>query len=197
MNSDCSENYFDPIESLTPRELSILRLMNESISNKEISVQLHLSINTVKWYARQIFGKLGVQNRRQAINQARNLGLLKKISPSEFFHHPISLAKGNLPSPLNQFIGRKEELTYLTSTLTQPLTHLITLLGPGGIGKTRLAIETAYHLKGHFTDGIWLFDTARELDPDLIPQRIAATLGITYYKRANHQTALINSLREK
>lgn len=196
MNSSSSENYFDLIESLTPRELSILRLLGEHQSNKEISAQLHLSINTVKWYARQIFGKLGVDNRRQAIKRAQILGILKKNS-EEFIQQPITYAQGNLPSPLTPFIGRDDELTYLTSILTQPSTRLVTLIGPGGIGKTRLAIETACRLQKKFADGIWLVNMGMETNPDLVPQYIASTLGITYYKKANVQTSLIHSLRDK
>ena len=63
-------------EPLSEREVSILNLMDTELSNQEIADTLYLSINTVKWYARQIYEKLGVPNRRKAVFLARKLGLL-------------------------------------------------------------------------------------------------------------------------
>jgi LuxR family maltose regulon positive regulatory protein len=64
------------IEPLSKRELDVLRLMAGRLSNKEIAVELALSSNTVKWYARSIFEKLGVHKRRSAVAKARELGIL-------------------------------------------------------------------------------------------------------------------------
>jgi LuxR family maltose regulon positive regulatory protein len=66
----------DLVEGLTPRELEILQLLALGLSNREISERLFLAINTVKGYNRGIFGKLGVQNRTEAANKARELNLL-------------------------------------------------------------------------------------------------------------------------
>jgi LuxR family maltose regulon positive regulatory protein len=64
------------IESLTARELEILRLIAQGLSNREISERLFLAVNTVKGYNRIIFDKLQVQNRTEAVARARELGLL-------------------------------------------------------------------------------------------------------------------------
>jgi ATP/maltotriose-dependent transcriptional regulator MalT len=64
------------IEPLSPRELEVLRLIAQGLSNREISVQLFLAENTVKGHNRKIFGKLQVQRRTEAIARARQLGLL-------------------------------------------------------------------------------------------------------------------------
>ena len=64
------------MEGLTERELSVLDLMSQGLSNKEIAQEINLSLNTVKWYARQIYAKLGVSSRTQAVARARQLGLL-------------------------------------------------------------------------------------------------------------------------
>ena len=61
------------VEPLSARELEILSHMAENRSNREIADLLVLSLNTVKWYARQIYGKLGVNSRRQAVSRARDL----------------------------------------------------------------------------------------------------------------------------
>ncbi len=65
------------IEPLTNRELDVLQLIAEGHTNEEISAELVLALGTVKWYASQIYGKLGVSNRTEAAHRARELGLLK------------------------------------------------------------------------------------------------------------------------
>jgi LuxR family maltose regulon positive regulatory protein len=64
------------IEPLSERELQILRLIAARLSNREIANELYLSVNTVKWYARSIYEKLDVSNRREAGSQARELGII-------------------------------------------------------------------------------------------------------------------------
>ncbi len=63
-------------EPLSERELELLRLVSEGRSNREIAAALFLAVGTVKWYLKQINGKLGVNSRTQAIAQARKLNLL-------------------------------------------------------------------------------------------------------------------------
>ena len=66
----------DLVEYLNEREKQILRLMADGLSNKTIAENLYLSINTVKWYTRQIYNKLGANSRVEAVNRARNLDIL-------------------------------------------------------------------------------------------------------------------------
>jgi LuxR family maltose regulon positive regulatory protein len=65
------------IEPLSDRELEILRLIAEGLSNQDIAQRLFLALPTIKWYTTQIYGKLGVANRTQAVAKARALDLLK------------------------------------------------------------------------------------------------------------------------
>ncbi len=64
------------IEDLSTRELEILQLISQGFTNRDISGKLFLSLNTVKWYNSNIFGKLGVRNRTQATRQAQKLNLI-------------------------------------------------------------------------------------------------------------------------
>jgi predicted ATPase/DNA-binding SARP family transcriptional activator len=82
----------------------------------------------------------------------------------------------NLPTPLTTFYGRESRLEAVRSHVLER--RLVTLTGAGGIGKTRLALEAARVIGGHFPDGVWLVELAGVADPALIGQRIAALIGI-------------------
>jgi len=175
-----------PIESpsihdkITEREREILVLIAAHHTNKEIAESLHLALSTVKWYTKQIFNKLTVNNRREAINQATALGLLETKSPN-------TVIPNNIPVPLTPFVGRTREVGQLTQLLTKGETRLVTLHGAGGNGKTRLAIRAASVLveagAGQFPDGIWFVSLVTLSSPDAIPQFIARTLGHSFLDR--------------
>jgi non-specific serine/threonine protein kinase len=82
----------------------------------------------------------------------------------------------NLPQAVTRFIGRAEPLRELGSELAG--TRLVTLTGPGGIGKTRLALEVAHDALEEFAGGVWLVELAALTDPMLVPQTVATTLGV-------------------
>jgi len=82
----------------------------------------------------------------------------------------------NLPTPLSAFIGREQEITEVKKLLSA--NRLFTLSGPGGCGKTRLALKVAQELLGDFEDGIWFIDLASLYEPALVPQTVASTLGV-------------------
>jgi predicted ATPase/DNA-binding CsgD family transcriptional regulator len=84
--------------------------------------------------------------------------------------------RGNLPGELTSFVGRQPELTQVTSALST--TRLLTLVGPGGVGKTRLAIRVAEKVRRAFPDGSWLVDLSALRDPTLLAEHVAATLDL-------------------
>ena len=79
--------------------------------------------------------------------------------------HPASTALVALPSPLTRLVGREEELAVVVRMLTVDGDRLVTLTGPGGIGKTRLAIAAAREAEASFPDGVVFVDLAPVLDP--------------------------------
>jgi predicted ATPase/DNA-binding CsgD family transcriptional regulator len=85
-------------------------------------------------------------------------------------------APGNLPAEPNSFIGRERDLSELALLLSD--VRALTLCGPGGIGKTRLAVRLACDLVPEFPDGAWLVELADTVDADLLPRRVATTFGI-------------------
>ncbi|HTP14516.1 MAG TPA: LuxR C-terminal-related transcriptional regulator [Streptosporangiaceae bacterium] len=88
----------------------------------------------------------------------------------------IAVGIGNLPAEPNSFVGRERDLGELSRLLTD--VRALTLCGPGGIGKTRLALRIAGQLAPGYPDGAWLVELADTTDPGMLVQRVAATLGI-------------------
>lgn len=80
----------------------------------------------------------------------------------------------NVPVPVSSFVGRVEEVALLEKAIHEH--RLVTVVGPGGAGKTRLAIETAHNVRGTFSDGVWFVDLAQVAEPQLVPQAVAAAL---------------------
>ena len=84
----------------------------------------------------------------------------------------------NLPTSRTAFIGRDREVKAVKELLLRPDVHLVTLTGPGGIGKTRLGLQVAEALADHFAGGAYYVPLAPVSDPKLIAPAIAQTLGL-------------------
>ena len=82
----------------------------------------------------------------------------------------------NLPAQFTSFVGREKELADVKRLLHDA--HLLTLIGPGGTGKTRLSIQAASELLDQYPDGVWLVELAPILDPLLVPRTTAITMGL-------------------
>jgi predicted ATPase/class 3 adenylate cyclase len=96
--------------------------------------------------------------------------------PSDFPSPRTLEVPSNLPAELSSFVGREAEIHRVKTLLSR--TRLLTLTGPGGTGKTRLAVRVAEGLSADFPDGVFLVDLAQVSDPALVVSTIAATLQI-------------------
>src|SRR5688572_17786752 len=105
---------------------------------------------------------------------------------------PQTPSRTNLTHSLTSFIGRKRELAQVHQLLMQ--TRLLTLMGVGGCGKTRLVMQVATELAAahSFDDGVWLVELAALSDPVLVPQVVAQTLGV----RETFDQPIIESLMD-
>jgi predicted ATPase/transcriptional regulator with XRE-family HTH domain len=91
---------------------------------------------------------------------------------------PETSSRHNLPEEATSFIGRATEVAMLKDLLQRPQVRLVTLTGPGGSGKTRLALRAAANLLGEFTDGVFFVSLAAITDPQVVPSAIAAALTL-------------------
>ena len=89
---------------------------------------------------------------------------------------PPKPPRHSLPHPVSRFVGRTRQLAELTHLLTE--TRLLTLIGPGGTGKTRLALQTAHGAVDRFPDGVWWIDLAPLSDATLVPHTVALAFNV-------------------
>lgn len=102
-----------------------------------------------------------------------------------------------LPSPATPFVGREQELAQIATRLADPACRLLTLVGTGGMGKTRLALAAATTEQHRFADGAVFVSLAAVTDPAQLPQAIAAPLGVPLTGAEDPARQLVNILREK
>ena len=184
-----------PMDAFKQRELEVLRLIAAGLSNEEIAARLFLQVSTVRWYNRQIYSKLGVHSRTLAVAQARDLGLLDAEEPPG--RSTLATPPTNLPVPTTPFVGRHDELATIAALFTDPTCRLLTLVGPGGIGKTRLALQATAAQLDRFADGVAFVALAPLTSSDNLVPTIANALDFRFFESRNPSQQLIDSLRDK
>jgi predicted ATPase/DNA-binding SARP family transcriptional activator len=114
--------------------------------------------------------------------------------PPNLFHAPPN----TLPVNTITFSGRKQELTQLISLIVEPSgPRILTITGPGGIGKTRLSVETAQSVLPHFPDGVYYIPAATCTKLDQLIAGISEQVGIRYYTGGDTKAMLIKHLRKQ
>ena len=149
------------LESLTLREQEILRMIVEGSSNRQIAQDLYIELTTVKWHIRQIYGKLGVRSRKQAVVRARELKLLMGDLPAEHSEdlrtgiarvvplqpsNPYKGLRAFETADNRDFFGRETFLKKLVGRLAsgslqdteQNGNRFLAIVGPSGSGKSSL-----------------------------------------------------------
>ncbi|MBV8727318.1 MAG: adenylate/guanylate cyclase domain-containing protein, partial [Candidatus Eremiobacteraeota bacterium] len=107
----------------------------------------------------------------------------------------LELRPHNLPAQLTTFVGREDEVRELNDALRA--TRLLTLTGPGGIGKTRLALEVGSHVLEEFPHGVWFVDLSTLHEGERIPESIASALSLQEQSDRSHWDVAISYLRDK
>ena len=99
-----------------------------------------------------------------------------------------SLHRTNLPVPATPFLGREEELAAVVGMLDEPDVRLVSLVGPGGTGKTRLALQAAAEASDAYPDGVFWAPLAPLRDPALVLPAVAAALSVRRERTARRST---------
>jgi predicted ATPase/DNA-binding SARP family transcriptional activator len=113
---------------------------------------------------------------------------------------PVPVAStpfNNLPAPATPFIGRVATRAEVATLLLDPACRLLTLFGPGGIGKTRLAVQVAAEQAAQFSDGVCFIPLASVTSPEFILSAIAHALRFSFYGGTDPQIQLLGYLRDK
>jgi predicted ATPase/DNA-binding XRE family transcriptional regulator len=115
------------------------------------------------------------------LSEDERAALIAAARPMAWEEHPADRRPPSLvslPAPLTRLIGRETELAALSAELQDRKVRLLTLTGPGGVGKTRLALAAAAELLDDFPDGVWFVDLAPLSDPTLVLPTMARALGL-------------------
>jgi predicted ATPase/DNA-binding CsgD family transcriptional regulator len=151
---------------VSAREAEILTLVGEHRSNAEIAAQLYISVRTVETHVSSLLRKLGASDRRALADLAAELAKAERTSQS----------LAGLPSSVSPFIGRARERAELRDAIGSH--RQVAAVGPGGVGKTRLALAVAADLAGDFEDGVRFVDLVPVTDPAMVGAAVAAALGV-------------------
>jgi predicted ATPase len=116
-------------------------------------------------------------------------------APSTPSASPPDRTLGNLPAPVDSFVAREEERAEIGALLADA--HLVTLVGVGGTGKTRLALETAVPLAAGFADGAWLVELAPVMNAEAVPHVVADLVGAVPQPGKTITRSVVDSLRHR
>lgn len=114
--------------------------------------------------------------------------------PRDFPRLRSDAAPGNLPKQITRFVGRRTQLAEASACLAQGR-PLVTLTGPGGAGKTRLALEVAAEMVDEYPHGAWFVELASITEGDLVPQALASAIGLRDEPGRDPVESLVDALR--
>lgn len=172
---------------LSRREREVAALVTQGLSNRDIAERLFIAERTAEGHVEQIRNKLGFHSRTQIAAWFAHA--------SRDARAPGSTAPSNMPRELTTFIGRERELSRLLELLAT--TRLLTLVGPGGCGKTRLALQLARRSPASFPDGLWLVELGSLFNPTLVGHAIAERLQVTEQPGVNILDSVIARVAER
>ncbi len=156
--------------AVSAREAEVLAAVAEHLTNAEIAERLFISVRTVESHVSSLLRKLQVADRRELAGAADAFLSVPSVE------WPVRRGAAPLPTPLTSFVGRETEAAALAATLAEA--RLVTAVGPGGVGKTRLALRVARDVEDAFPDGVWFVDLVPLTDPALVGPALAQAMGL-------------------
>jgi predicted ATPase/class 3 adenylate cyclase/DNA-binding CsgD family transcriptional regulator len=141
---------------------------------------------------------LGEHRLRDLIRSERIYQMVRAGQPTDFSPlRTLTAIPNNLPMQVTAFIGREPQLQAVRATILRSDARLITLTGPGGTGKTRLALQAAADLLDSFPDGVYFVPLASVTDPDLVMSAIAQAFDVREAAGRSLAVSLANAVRQK
>jgi DNA-binding CsgD family transcriptional regulator len=168
---------------ISAREAEVLAALGEHLTNAEIGAKLFISVRTVESHVSSLLRKLGATDRRELADLATRM-----VQDDRANVPPV------LPSPLTSFIGREKERRELADALQEH--RQVSAVGPGGVGKTRLALAVTADVADRFADGVWFVNLVPVTDPAMIGPAVAAALGIGERQGRSVEGAVAASLAD-
>ena len=170
-------------DELTPRENDVLGAMADGLSNDAIARKLHLAPKTIESVIRSIFIKLDILGSADENRRVRAVRIFLDTGQDR------GTTIGGLPRPTGAFVGEPTVLDQGVAAVAPG--RVVTLTGPGGVGKTRLAIEVALRVKPDFTDGVWFLDLSTARDRSGVLMAVAALLGTPPNPRGDVMSSIL------
>jgi predicted ATPase/DNA-binding CsgD family transcriptional regulator len=166
---------------VTEREAEVLSAVAERLHNREIADRLYISVRTVESHISALLRKLGVSDRAALVEVGAELGRAAQPGTA-------------LPVPLTSFVGRERETDEIAALLQGH--RLVTLTGPAGAGKTRLALQVAASGTEGLRDDVRLADLAAVASADLVADTLARALGVSPQPTRPVRDSLRDAARE-
>jgi predicted ATPase len=171
---------------LAPKAFAVLRYLVEHpgrlVTQDELLEALwpktYVQPEVLKSHIAAIRAVLGDDARRPIFIETRSRRGYRFIAPVTESASARPSWATNLPEAVSELIGREAELAAVTALATEH--RLVSLIGAGGIGKTRLGLEAARHLLPRFPDGVFVAELGPLSSPELVPATVASALGLTH-----------------
>ncbi len=169
---------------ISAREAEVLGLLGQHLSNAEIAARLFISVRTVESHVSALLRKLEAPDRRALSRRAGESAGAGRSRPAPA-----------LPAPLTAFVGRARECAELAGAVEAH--RQVTAVGPGGVGKTRLALAVAAEIAGDFADGVWFCDLVPVTDPGRVAAAVAAALGVGEQPGSGVEDTVVAALADR
>jgi predicted ATPase/DNA-binding CsgD family transcriptional regulator len=178
-----------PEVGISAREAEVLVALGEHLTNAEIAARLFISVRTVESHVSSMLRKLQVNDRRALAAIAATLTAGPAAAADSGGPAALSVA---LPSPLTSLVGRVAERAALSAAVAEH--RMVTAVGPGGVGKTRLVLSVVADMAGQLADGAWFVDLVPVAHPSMLAPAIAAALGVGEHQGGSAEDAILEWL---